>query len=631
MPVFGGWLSALFRPPQLENQDSPAPSPQAPVAPGMFRGVLGQRYHLQHLVGRGASSIVYQAHDAVLDQTVAVKVLVPSGLMAGSGAQSIGLSLQGETRTAMLLSHPHILRVHNYDRDGDIEYLVMEYVVGETLQQLARRRDVQRLEPGELVRYANQVLLALDYAHARGVVHNDIKPENLMLCRPGGIKVCDFGLAQTSQLPRGRLTAGTPAFMSPERIRGLPGDARSDLYSLGATLFALGIGHPPFGKQMEAAAQGHLFEVLPPNTDLPPALYDLIATSMEKRPDQRFQSAESMRRALLAFDPSASTPEPTDLNVDQDTVPTTTMEVRAAQAAEAAPGALPEPVKKPKSAHKRRSTDTPPDVASRSFSTEPPTGASDVGSRSFSTDPYAAAPKPQLPDRNTQDRSTQDRRAPPPSMVNTVIEPRATDLPMAPEAPSDIAAVGTGLERFFLERLPVTNARFAEFVAATGEIAPAHWARHTPPPAILDHPVVGVSFDQALRYAKWKGRRLPTTSEWMRAATGGGSRTFPWGNAWEPERCLGAHNCAGRLHDTESAGARVAGSTPEGIRDLVGNVWEWTEADPGVTRPEDGTTWVCGGSFRNPLDKGAGRSQVGLDKSYLYLGFRCAVDGTRYR
>jgi formylglycine-generating enzyme required for sulfatase activity len=204
--------------------------------------------------------------------------------------------------------------------------------------------------------------------------------------------------------------------------------------------------------------------------------------------------------------------------------------------------------------------------------------------------------------------------------------PRAT-LPdafdMARIAAGTLASAYGGrieVAAFRIDRTPVTNAAYAEFLRATGEPAPAHWLASQPPPGTLDHPVTGVTHDQARRYAEFRGKRLPTSAEWEHAARPLG-RAFPWGTEWDPARCRSSGG-------TAPVGAYPEGASADGVLDLVGNVWEWTDADPRLGLPADGFAWVLGGSYRHPchVNGAIARSAVSAHKGYEYLGFRCALD-----
>lgn len=193
------------------------------------------RYALEALVGRSAG-MVYRAHDVVFDHQVAIKVLLPGASVKNLSSRALQLWFREEALAAMRLSHPKIARVFNCDRHEEWDLLVMEYIAGEDLRTHRRSLPDGRVPLSDALRFAAE---CLEDAHANGVVHNDIKPSNLLITRAGALKIFDFGLARLVSA-RERLdsrdSAGTSAFMSPERILGEEGDARSVIYALGATL-----------------------------------------------------------------------------------------------------------------------------------------------------------------------------------------------------------------------------------------------------------------------------------------------------------------------------------------------------------------------------------------------------------
>ncbi|MGQ0508798.1 MAG: protein kinase domain-containing protein [Myxococcaceae bacterium] len=213
-------------------------------------------------------------------------------------------------------------------------------------------------------------------------------------------------------------------------------------------------------------------------------------------------------------------------------------------------------------------------------------------------------------------------------------ELEGTSLPEAPQSsPTRVRVPAMTLQSaydggsyevkpFWIDRTPVTNAGYLEFVEATGESPPSNWHGRRYPTSLEDHPVVGVSLHEARRYAAWRGQRLPTQLEWEAAARGKKNQRFPWGEEWDPSRCHGPDESG-----TSAVGLLAAGASPSGCLDLLGNVWEWTEIDPSVIeKPEEGYAWVFGGSFcHSCVDNNAiPRRSVNEDKDYLYLGFRCA-------
>ncbi|MBU0552805.1 protein kinase, partial [Myxococcota bacterium] len=261
--------------------------------------LLSGRYLLEEVIGSGATAYVYRATDQLLGQTIAIKVISLEDISKEIGVD-LEMTLRQEAIASMRLSHPSILRVYNYERHDPWEFLVMELIDGKHLGRVVRSREDRRIPPRQLVQIALDSLDALAYAHKLGVVHNDLKPGNIMITRQGGTKLCDFGLAQMSaqKTSQGSIIAGTPPFMSPERIRGEEGTPVSDLYSLAAMLYALGHGEPPFGRDTNEALRGHLRRPFPSTSKLPKALHQIFAHAMEKQPSARFSSAEEMAAAM---------------------------------------------------------------------------------------------------------------------------------------------------------------------------------------------------------------------------------------------------------------------------------------------------------------------------------------------
>ncbi|MEQ8850033.1 serine/threonine-protein kinase [Botrimarina sp.] len=255
-------------------------------------------YQLLRLLGRGAMATVYLAEQQSLARRVAVKVLNAELCRDPS---HVG-RFQHEARAAASLVHPGIVQVYEVGvaaADGaQRHYLAQEYVAGGTLSRLVEREGC--LAPGRLLEVLWQVATALDAAAERGLVHRDIKPDNLMIDRTGVIKVADFGLARLAETSGPRMTQagiamGTPLYMSPEQIEGGEVDARSDLYSLGVTAYQLLTGEPPFtGDTPLSVAIQHLNNKPDPirkrRPDTPAPLAEVIDRLIAKRPADRFQS-----------------------------------------------------------------------------------------------------------------------------------------------------------------------------------------------------------------------------------------------------------------------------------------------------------------------------------------------------
>jgi serine/threonine-protein kinase len=277
---------------------------------------LGSQYRLEAEIGRGGMSVVYRAHDARLNRAVAIKVLPPE--LAYDPA--VRMRFTREAQTSAQLSHAHIVPIHDVgERDG-IAWLVMSLVTGGNLATLLGREPRQPVS--EVRRILAEIADALAYAHARGVVHRDIKPDNILLDRDSGrAVVTDFGIARAmeagTRLTQTGAAIGTPTYMSPEQAVGeREVDGRSDLYSLGVVAYQMLTGRLPFtaGNSM-AMLLKHVNERPPAIADLrpdaPKPLRDAIERALAKSPEDRWPSAAAMRDALRdALRPDATPTAP---------------------------------------------------------------------------------------------------------------------------------------------------------------------------------------------------------------------------------------------------------------------------------------------------------------------------------
>lgn len=273
----------------------------------MTGALLGERYRLDQLIGRGGMAAVWSATDTVLGRSVAVKRL-HAGLLAD---EEHAERFRREARLVARLSHPNL--VHLLDRGEDPEgpYLVMELVDGENLKTRIRREGA--LPPEEAARICAEVAGALAYAHAQGVVHRDIKAQNVLLTRDGDVKLADFGIARLMEaddehgLTKTDMLLGSADYLSPEQADGRPVDARTDVYSLGILLYECLTGELPFrGEGFVAVAMKHCSEPLPDPRVLAPAVPDWLAAcatrAAAKEPAARFPDAGRMVAALREQD-----------------------------------------------------------------------------------------------------------------------------------------------------------------------------------------------------------------------------------------------------------------------------------------------------------------------------------------
>jgi serine/threonine protein kinase len=267
---------------------------------------LAGKYRIDEKLSEGGMGAVYKGTHVLMDKTVAIKVLRPS--LAAD--EKIVARFSREARAASRISHPHAISVTDFGEDEHgIVFLVMEYLDGETLKNLIRREGPMPL--GRVVEIIKQVGDALDAAHGQGVVHRDLKSDNIMLLRATGAdyaKVLDFGIAKIKEregdydpgLTAPDLVIGTPQYMSPEQCSQSPDiDARSDVYSLGVIIYEMLVGHVPFtGESPTAIMMKHLQQTAPSvaaeRTDVPAAVASVVARALEKLPHDRYASAAEL-------------------------------------------------------------------------------------------------------------------------------------------------------------------------------------------------------------------------------------------------------------------------------------------------------------------------------------------------
>ena len=299
-------LDTLDRPKTAPAGDTAPPPPVRPKAdtldgrtisaaelgPG---AVLGGRYHIIEQLGAGGMGQVFKALDAEMnDMPVAIKVLPPA--LAGN-KRSIE-NLRREAAIALKLSHPNICRLHTFNSDGAIKYIVMEYIAGKTLEELLDARPERRMALSEVLPIAAQASAALDFAHAQRppILHRDIKPSNIMLTPYGTAKVLDFGIAremkESMTRVTGKETSGTLLYMSPEQFSGERVGPASDVYSFAATLYECLGGHPPFWQ----GAIGHQLLHMEPKeiAGLPPHVNAALMAALAKNPEERPRSARAL-------------------------------------------------------------------------------------------------------------------------------------------------------------------------------------------------------------------------------------------------------------------------------------------------------------------------------------------------
>ncbi len=247
-------------------------------------------YRIIEKVGAGAMATVYKAKQLSLDRVVAMKVLNP--LL--SGKPDMVERFEREARSVARLNHPNVISGIDRGISGDIHYFVMEFAAGTTVGRLLDRGGA--IDESRVASIATQIARALEHAHEAGLVHRDVKPDNILLTKDGIAKLCDLGLAKDR--PEEGKSLGTPNYISPEQAKGIDVDIRSDLYSFGVTLFHMLAGSPPFSGNAKVVMVKHLSEepqsLREIESDITPEMERIVMKLMAKDPADRFQSPKHL-------------------------------------------------------------------------------------------------------------------------------------------------------------------------------------------------------------------------------------------------------------------------------------------------------------------------------------------------
>src|SRR5687767_11527146 len=261
------------------------------------------KYEIRRELGRGAMGVVYEAYDPMIKRVVALKT-IRADQLAREDAPVVLARFRREAQAAGRLNHPNIVAIYDFDEDAGTAFIAMEFVTGRDLRQVFESGE--RFKTADAVRLMGQILDALEYSHRQGVVHRDVKPANVFLPQDGMAKVADFGIAHidSSSLTQDGSVMGTPSYMSPEQILGLPVDGRSDIFSAGVILYQFLTGERPFAGSSTTTMQKVLKEdPLPPSTlnvQLPEAIDAVVRKALAKRPEERYQTAADFASALRA-------------------------------------------------------------------------------------------------------------------------------------------------------------------------------------------------------------------------------------------------------------------------------------------------------------------------------------------
>lgn len=260
------------------------------------------KYQIQGLLGKGAMGVVYKGFDPNIARQVAIKTIHASLLDTDMGRELLD-RFRNEAQAVGRLNHANIVSIYEFDQDHGTPYFVMEYVEGHDLKTLLK--EGREFSTEDTIHIIGAILSALEYTHKFGIVHRDIKPANVFITHTGQVKLADFGIARVdnAELTQMGSVLGTPSYMSPEQCKGLPVDARSDLFSTGVVLYELVVGKKPFGGDNTHAIMHSVLSSEPVrptslNHDVPKAFDTILKKALNKDVDHRFQTATAFRDEL---------------------------------------------------------------------------------------------------------------------------------------------------------------------------------------------------------------------------------------------------------------------------------------------------------------------------------------------
>lgn len=599
--------------------------------------IVSGRYKLEQLLGRGGMSTVYRAFDQNLKRQVAIK-FIHAHL---SDDPEFVSRFEQEATAVANLRHPNIYQIYDSSREGQVYYMVMEYVPGKTLEDEigSRIRQDRRFSLDETLNIIIPMCRAVQYAHEQGMVHRDLKPSNIMIDESGIPILMDFGVAKL--LDHGGLaktatgvTLGTGAYMAPEQATGAPVDARVDIYSMGVILYEMLAGEQPFfGESVITLMMKHINEPVPDlrftRNHLPEVIIQITEKALEKAPDRRYQTAAEMIEALNTLVHGSSGKIPTitsaqlqSQNPAEDRELLSTMPLPAGGQS-ALNNTISDPIiSAMETGYLPEALDIKKAPSAVLPATEKSTANKSGGAVTYKMLGLiggivlllAAGAAYYFWPRVPLDGVVEAEATVPAIVVDAPtreIETEATEVPSLETQPLptslDMVSVPAGnytvgvdepgadqavthnvpLAGFWIDQYESTNAQYAAFLTITGGNPPSSWADGQFPAGEDNLPVMGLTHNAAATYCQALAKRLPTEVEWEVSARGRDGNLYPWGdliNAVDLPRTT-----------TYPVGSQPDNLSPFGVSDMAGNVWEWV--DNPYEQVPDGQQVLRGGQF----------------------------------